>query len=156
HLIAKANLGAVPPAFLRYKVSGSIDVASFLDVGAVTVLCISEALASAGADLSSFDTILDFGCGCGRTLLWLQKEVAPGQRLFGTDTDAEAIRWCQRRLIFGDFATNGSSPPLQYADASFDFIYAISVFTHLDAARQDDWLGELQRVARPGGFVLLT
>ena len=45
---------------------------------------------------------------------------------------------------------------MEFADASFDLIYAISVFTHLDEAHQLGWLSELQRVTRQGGYVLVT
>src|SRR5206468_8257505 len=54
------------------------------------------------------------------------------------------------------FETNGLSPPLAFGDASFDLAYALSVFTHLPEAIQHDWMDELRRVVRPGGFVLLT
>ena len=47
-------------------------------------------------------------------------------------------------------------PPLPIPSESLDFIYAISVMTHLTEATQEVWLRELLRVIRPGGAVLLT
>jgi ubiquinone/menaquinone biosynthesis C-methylase UbiE len=41
-------------------------------------------------------------------------------------------------------------------DGTFDLIYAISVFTHLDEDLQHVWLGELQRVARPGAVCIFS
>jgi SAM-dependent methyltransferase len=45
---------------------------------------------------------------------------------------------------------------LPYADGQFDFIYALSVFTHLPEAQQRPWIRELRRVAAPGAHVLLS
>jgi SAM-dependent methyltransferase len=38
----------------------------------------------------------------------------------------------------------------------FDFIYSISVFTHLTEYNQWFWMNELFRVLRPGGHLLFT
>jgi SAM-dependent methyltransferase len=56
----------------------------------------------------------------------------------------------------GEFAVNPADPPTQYADASFDLVYALSVFTHLPEAMQFAWLRELARITQPGGYLLLT
>jgi len=45
---------------------------------------------------------------------------------------------------------------LPYEDTTFDLIFAISVFTHLDEAYQHAWLQELKRVAKPGAIIILT
>jgi SAM-dependent methyltransferase len=47
-------------------------------------------------------------------------------------------------------------PPLRYGDRTFDFVYALSVFTHLteDSARR--WLAELVRILKPRGMLLFT
>jgi len=47
-------------------------------------------------------------------------------------------------------------PPLPYAAESFDVIYCLSVFTHLNETMQDAWLAELRRVLQPGGLLILT
>jgi SAM-dependent methyltransferase len=77
-------------------------------------------------------------------------------QIAGSDLSGGAIDWCRDNLPFARFETNGLSPPLAFADASFDLTYALSVLTHLPEAIQHDWMEELHRVARPGGFVLLT
>jgi SAM-dependent methyltransferase len=46
--------------------------------------------------------------------------------------------------------------PTSYDDHSFDFIYGISVFTHLPEDMQLEWLAELARIAKPGATLLLT
>ena len=69
---AIADIGAkddlLPPARLRFRVSESLSVPQFLQVGERCAM-----LVEAAADLNQVDRILDFGCGCGRTLRWLLK-----------------------------------------------------------------------------------
>ena len=145
----------LPPAKLRYRVSCSPDAEEFIATGKTCAADIQTALAKVGRDLGSFTRILDFGCGCGRTLVHL-KDLAPAAQIHGADIDAKAIEWCRVNLQFGSFDFSNAKPPLAYDAATFDFIYAISVFTHLDEHYQFLWLEELKRIAKPGAIVLLT
>ena len=43
-----------------------------------------------------------------------------------------------------------------FDDDFFDFIYSISVFTHLPEDMEFAWLNELRRVTKRGGYVLVT
>ena len=159
HVDAKdrANGAAInlPPAELRYRVSSSPDAQNFIAIGKRCASDIQAAVRRVGYDLSTFNSILDFGCGCGRTLIHL-KDLAPHAEFDGTDIDAGAIEWCEQNLRFAKFNVGNASPPTDYASDSFDFIYAISVFTHLDEDYQFRWLEELRRIAKPGGVLLLT
>lgn len=146
---------SVPPPQLRHRVHGALDRASFLSMGQMCRGDIEGLLASAGQDLGTFERVLDFGCGCGRVLRFFRDERGP-DRLTGTDIDPEAIAWCRENLKVANWDVNKDLPPTHYADSSFDFIYAISVFTHLDESFQFAWLEELRRILRPGGWVILT
>lgn len=149
---AAANL---PPAELRYRVSSSPDAQNFINIGKKCATDIQSAVRKTGHDLAEFERILDFGCGCGRTLIHL-KDLAPQAQFDGTDIDEGAIDWCKEHLRFAAFSVGDASPPTDYAPDSFDFIYAISVFTHLDEDYQFRWLEELRRIAKPGAVLLLT
>ena len=143
----------LPPASLRIRVVGTTDVAWFLERGCILERAIREALLRAGAPLDSGQAILDFGCGCGCVLRrWRGLDA----RVSGTDLSRPAIKWCQAHLPFVGVDVNGFEPPLNYGDASFDLIYAISVFTHLPIEKQFVWRDELRRVLRPSGHLLLT
>jgi SAM-dependent methyltransferase len=149
-----ANGIDLPPARLRYRVHGAMDARSFLKVGKQCADDIRRSLRYLSRDLSSFTEALDFGCGCGRILRYY--DLCSGLRFYGTDIDPEAIRWCRVSLPGAQFAVNSISPPLPFSDAKFDFIYGISVLTHLDEGHQLAWLQELRRVAQPGAVLLLT
>lgn len=144
----------VPPPLLRYKVSESLDIRLFLTVGQRIAERIERALNDAGESLRHMDTVLDFGCGCGRTISWLI-ESFPNTRFYGTDVDNAAIKWCQRNLL-GSFCTNRPTPPLDFKNGEFDCVYVVSVFTHLDEQLQLQWLAEFRRILRPGGLLLIS
>lgn len=152
--VRRAGIPHVPPAFLRERVSRSPRLGSFLLLGRQCARNLEGALAGIGRPLPGFGDVLDFGCGCGRTLLCLGDR--PGCRLYGTDIDAQAIAWCRVHLGFARFTVNAPLPPLDYPATSFDLVYALSVFTHLDEERQLRWQAELRRVLRPGGVLALS
>jgi SAM-dependent methyltransferase len=144
-----------PPAELRVNVVGECTIEQFLDGGRRTAREIETALEAAGFPLRDIAAFLDFGCGCGRLLLearhrWRQAA------LFGADVDRRAIDWCRRALPEVQLAVNDALPPLPFEANQFDLVWAGSVFTHLDEARQDAWLTDLRRVLRPGGLLLAS
>ena len=143
----------VPPPQLIVRVAGTPDLAWFLESGRLAAQAIGDALGRAGSGIDEMSSILDFGCGCGRVVRnWAGLDA----KVAGSDLSGGAIDWCRGHLPFARFETNGLSPPLAFADASFDLAYALSVFTHLPDAIQHEWMEELRRVVLPGGFVLLT
>ena len=146
---------AYPPTALRWRVHGAFDLTSFIQVGQRDCQDICTLLAQAGYKLADFKSILEFGCGCGRVLRHLRKQ-AYDSVFYGTDIDPEGVAWCQTNIEGATFSTNPFTPPSAYSDKQFDFIYAISVFTHLDEDMQFAWLNELKRIVRPGGVLLLT
>lgn len=144
-----------PPAYLRVRVHGSLDIPSFFEAGEHCTRDILLALKSVDVDPKQVETVLDFGCGSGRTLNAIHREM-PTAKLFGTDMDKDAIGWSNAHLDFATFNVNNPEPPLKYTSNKFDLIYAISVFTHIDEQLQYQWLDELARVAVPGAILLLT
>jgi SAM-dependent methyltransferase len=144
-----------PPPLLRHRVHGDLDKEGYIKVGQVAAQNIKDLLNLVGRQFNSFNSILDFGCGSGRVLRFLYNENDPCH-LYGTDIDKKAISWCKKHLRFAQWDTNGSLPPTRYADDTFDLIYGISVFTHLDEEMQFIWLNELNRILKPDGVLILT
>ncbi len=144
-----------PPAKLRWRVHGTLDRASYLAVGKLISQNIQDLCETAGRDFSSFDDVLDFGCGCGRVVQNFRSQ--PGSRtLYATDIDPDLVGWAESNLDGIRWSVNAHQPPLPFDADAFDLIYGISVFTHLDEDFQHVWLRELQRVARPGATLILT
>jgi len=144
----------MPPPKLIYMVTGQFDAEAFYQNGVIGATCIQDILSRHGLELNSFAKMLDFGCGCGRVLR--QWRSLNGQEIYGIDYNPRLIDWCQLNLSFAQFAVNRTGIPLGFPDGTFDFIYSISVFTHLTESSQRFWMDELMRVLRPGGHLLFT
>lgn len=93
------------------------------------------------------DTVIDLGCGSGRSLVWN----SGGAAVVGIDVAPyfarEAIE--QGDLVLGDLRR------MPFADGAFDKGYALDVFEHLSRDALAAVLGEIARVVRPGGQVFV-
>ena len=127
----------------------------FLQTGQRSLEDLERALTAVGDTLSAHERILEFGCGCGRIMRWME-EFGRTRTLVGTDIDARAIEWASENLPFARFDVNEGVPPTRYRVGEFDLVVNHSVFTHLDEHYQDLWLAELQRITSPDGLVLLS
>jgi SAM-dependent methyltransferase len=145
----------LPPPALRSRVAGSDDAGWFVESGKRSVADIERMLKIIGTDFTDYPNILDFGCGPGRILLALER-IAADVVLLGTDIDAEAVLWAQTHIAYARVMKNDHLPPLPIEDESIDLVFNHSVFTHIDEEYQDAWLGELLRVTRRAGVVLLS
>lgn len=144
----------LPPRDLIVRVAGTADPDWFLHSGRLAAGSLRAALMRHRLAVEDFHALLDFGCGCGRVVRnW---RALPSTAVHGSDYNAKAIDWCRRNLTFAQFERNGAEPPLAYADDTFDFVYALSVFTHLPEELQSAWMNELERVVRPRGYVVIT
>jgi SAM-dependent methyltransferase len=136
----------LPPPRLLRNVQLTPYVKEYLEVGRLSASSIINVLGNP-------TRVLDFGCGSGRTLRHLRET---GWQLFGCDIDADAIGWSRDALQFASFEVNADDPPLPYADAFFDAVYAVSVFTHFPPERQERWAAEMARVLRSGGTLVVS
>ncbi|HET6569545.1 MAG TPA: class I SAM-dependent methyltransferase [Rhodothermales bacterium] len=143
----------LPPPELIFDVIGCRWAAVYLDSGARIVEDMRGILARNGYEVGDFESVLDFGCGCGRLIRHLHQVLT---RLHGSDYNPHLIAWCQQSLGFARFTTNALHPPLPYEGQTFDFIYARSVLTHLTEALQHEWMAELHRVLKPEGLLYVT
>lgn len=145
----------LPPPMLRYRVHRAFDSASYLANGRRIARCLVDTLAAHGVALRNL-VVLDFACGPGRVIGELASATESCE-LHGSDIDPEAIGWATENLpSVAQFALNTPATPTAYADGMFDVIYSVSLFTHLDAAAQDEWLDEMARLLKPGGLLLAT
>jgi SAM-dependent methyltransferase len=149
----------IPPPHLRARVHGASDAQSFEELGrllAATVFGCLRRSDTFGEDWR----VLDLGVGCGRVMRPLQElcvaSLPQGRtEWFGSDIDPEAIEWC-RSYLGGEFLVNEINPPLPFEDQFFDFVYAISLFTHLPEEMQFAWLAEIRRIVKVGGLTLIS
>lgn len=138
------NLRHTPDGLKAYLESGKRDHETMMRI-----------LAEAGFAVRPGQSILDFGCSTARILRWFKDDAAIAE-FWGADIHAGDIAWCKTNLSPPfKFATTTMQPHLPFEDATFDMIYAGSLFTHIDD-QADSWFLELRRVLKPGGFVYVT
>lgn len=146
----------MPPPNLRVQVAGTASPAWFSESGKRHAERFLQLTARHGHPVEVGADVLDFGCGCGRIGRWIaQTVIDSGGRFVGTDLSPKLVSWCAANLP-GHFLANRLLPPLALPTASFDVVYAYSVFTHLRETSTRAWLTELARVLRPGSLALLT
>lgn len=153
HYRVRGSRHPIPPPRLIWTVIGTPWASDYVEGGEAGAKEILELLSENGIDMDRFDTLLDFGCGCGRIIRHL---VDLKVDLYGTDSNPQLIRWCRKKLGFAEFDTNNPFPPLEYIDESFNFVFAGSVFTHIGEELQEAWITEMRRILKTGGYLWFT
>lgn len=100
--------------------------------------------------------ILDWGCGPARIVRHLPVLTGKGCDIFASDFNPDTISWCRHHIPGITFLHNDLDPPISLPANEFSFIYAISVFTHLSAERNERWFKELHRLLIPSGILIFT
>jgi ubiquinone/menaquinone biosynthesis C-methylase UbiE len=153
-LFRRARQGEPPPA-LGYV--GGVDFST----GRETLRHLIDV-----AGLTPQDRVLDIGCGIGRIAMPLQDYLADSAGYSGFDIVRSGIDWCRENIRRPDFdfshidvynlAYNpagkiaASELVFPFADRSFTFVVANSVFTHMLPADTERYFAEIARVSRPG------
>jgi SAM-dependent methyltransferase len=125
-------------------------------------------------DLQSYHRVLDVGCGIGKQAVPLTRYLDSTGSYEGFDIVDHGIRWCQREITsrFPNFRfrhvdvfnkhynPQGKVLPshwtFPYADAEFDFVCLISVFTHMLSEAVLNYISEISRVLKPGGKAFIS
>src|SRR5688572_25962105 len=93
--------------------------------------------------------ILDAGCGSGGMTRYLRRF----GRVAGVDLATEALALARKRKL--DRLARSSVGALPFLDGSFDVVTSFDVLYHLNVEDDRRALGEMHRVLRPGGIVLI-
>ncbi|MDQ3823143.1 MAG: class I SAM-dependent methyltransferase [Actinomycetota bacterium] len=124
-------------------------------------------------DPAVYESVFDFGCGCGRVARQLIQQRPRPKRYVGVDLHRGMIEWCRRNLaphapgfefhhhdVFNvHFNPDRSKPDVlafPAADASFTLVNAFSVFTHLTEPQAEHYLDEIARILCPDGVLHST
>ena len=119
-----------------------------------------------------YDSVFDFGCGCGRLARQLMQQRIPPKHYVGIDLHTGMIEWCKHNLgarnpnfefFHHDVFNAGLNPkgvdktlPFPVTDGSITLFIAWSVFTHVVQSAAEFYMSELSRILRPGGLACTT
>jgi ubiquinone/menaquinone biosynthesis C-methylase UbiE len=96
--------------------------------------------------------ILDAGCGTGLMLSWLRAR-RPGSSSYGVDISSDALRYCSLR---GErLLVQGSVAELPLPADFFDLVVSFDVLDRFALSEAAGPFGEMARVLKPGGLMLV-
>ena len=143
----------VPPQDLTMGDIASDEV--FLRSGQTTSGWLRRIMEREGLSLMKGKVAAEWGCASGRVLRHFERE-ANECEFWGLDQDGAHLNWAKQNLAPPfKFVTCTAYPHLPFEDNALDFVYGISVFTHLTHLI-DSWLMEFRRVLKPGGLAVFT
>lgn len=99
--------------------------------------------------------ILDWGCGAGRITRHIPS-LNSNAIVYGCDINEPLIEWNKKNYRNITFSVINNFTPTFYAPQFFDLIYGISIFTHIEAAQQEEWIAELHRILKNKAVLLVT
>lgn len=143
----------LPPDFYMYETFG-LSYYKFYTEGVNTAKWVLNHLVK-NKDIKN-KNILDWGSGAGRIIRHLPKLVDTSNKIYGSDYNYDYVQWCNDNINDITVKHNQLEPPLNFEANFFDFIYSISIFTHLSEKMHLKWMAELNRVAKKGAKVLIT
>jgi SAM-dependent methyltransferase len=103
---------------------------------------------------SGVDSILDVGCSVGALLRDCRRRY-PDARLAGIEPNGDALAIARSRLPDAELH-HGGAEALPFADGAFSVVTCIEVMEHVPAAARSIAFGEIHRVLKPSGRLILT
>ena len=145
--------GRIHPNDFMFDHGSPAEIASYAKRAGNVLANIEASLAAGGRTFDAVERWLDFGCGYGRVIRFLVEHV-PQERIWASDVLEEAVDFCSAE--FGVHPLP-SAPDLEEVDLQpFDFIYAISVLSHLSERNSRALLRLFGEALRPNGIAMFT
>ena len=156
----------IPPLELRSLV-GLADAREFENPDRTPIF------ASYGVGLDSYESVFDFGCGCGRLARQLLLQDPKPRRYVGIDVHKGLIDWCTSNLtqinpsfeffhhdVYSPTYARGNSlqlaQPFPVRHGEVSLVIANSIFTHLSRQQAEYYLSEVARILSPTGIAFTT
>lgn len=102
------------------------------------------------------DSALDVGSSSGYLARRLAAVTGPAGHVTGVDPSRAAIAYAQRHALPAMTFTVGAAQSLDLPDSSFDVVTCTLAMHHIPARKRAAAVGEMYRVTRPGGRLLIA
>ncbi len=123
-------------------------------VGIEALLEIEASLREVGRSLEEVESCLDFACGKGRVLRWLQTRIEPA-RIRAADVKPGSVSFCRREFGVKPLLCPESFDELRFPE-SYDLVWVGSLLTHVPLERALTLLDALVGALAPGGVLVFT
>lgn len=157
----------VPPRGMIYTGS-SIGSKEYIKQGLFQLNLLKEEIG-----LLPNDKILDIGSGIGRTAIALTSYLNADGSYDGFDVVEKGVNWCNKGIgkdfsnfkfkyvpLFNDLYNTSKLKATEfefpYANNSFDKVFSISLFTHMQLDEIQHYFSEIARVVKPEGLCFST
>jgi len=100
--------------------------------------------------------ILEWGCGVARIIRHIPNLLEKNSIVIGTDINKEMIDWNSCNIANVNFIKINYLPPTHFDKNQFNLVFALSVFTHIEANVQIDWVAEIARIISDNGIFIFT
>lgn len=97
--------------------------------------------------------VLDFGCGNGRLVDFLEET---NLDYIGVDASQKLLEIARKKYPNKSFVQIENESKLPFEDGEFDMIFAIAVFHHFTPKMADNALAEMNRILKDDGVLILT
>ncbi len=101
--------------------------------------------------LGQHEPVLDAGCGTGQNLVNIGRQIT--STAYGFDVSPEAALFCKKRGLTN--VCRASINDMPFAPDTFAAVVSVDVF-ECDSVLEDQAYGEIWRVLKPGGYMVLV
>jgi ubiquinone/menaquinone biosynthesis C-methylase UbiE len=111
------------------------------------------------AGVAAGERVLDVGCGTGTLALAAKRRVGANGSVHGVDASQEMIARAQTKTARSGLLVEfkvGAAQALPFPDAQFDVVLCTLALHHLPEDARVAAIGEMHRVIKPGGRVLIV
>jgi ubiquinone/menaquinone biosynthesis C-methylase UbiE len=100
------------------------------------------------------ERILDYGCGIGMNIPYLQKYF-PGAKIYGCDISEESIRIASEHNTNSEFNVIKSVEDLKIYANKIDCVFISTVLHHIPPAEHKNWLRGLYEILKRDGCLIV-
>lgn len=98
--------------------------------------------------------ILDFGCGTGRSLLYLKKYFPEDQvQLFGCDVSEDSLKIAKKAVPSAKCFLNDTYERIEDFGETYDAVMIACVLHHIDPKERKDWIKAIAKNLNHGGKI---
>ena len=126
----------------------------YLRYGAWVMQDLSQIVGQLFGDFPKIGRMLEFACGYGRLTRFLVEQM-PRERIWVSDVDPQAVDFERNTFGVNGFVA-ARNPADILCDEPFDFIFVVSLFSHLPRHAFGPMLDKLLSMLTPGGILAFS